>query len=581
MTTLKRFTELTTIIAANVDDADIIPIVDVSEGETEAASRKITVAELKSLFEQYFKGYFADYAALIAAYPTGQNGWFAILGSTDTVWAWDAGTAAWIDTDTKGEVTSVFARTGPVTAAASDYDASQIDNDSDAPGTFVDDALTNLFTKVVAVDLDVTTSIVLTYENRVDLTTLTVGTVTAISNGQYNGQLLLIRVESAAARINFQAALANVTIQGDWYVINTNAHLMLRWDTADNRWKEVGRFNGASGTASGLHAVSFGTGNTNTGKYTLMHGESNSNTADYSAVFGEGNANTGAHNSLVFGNSVTNAAGGGGSLVGGLGCINAGPLSIVTGDNNANNNQHSLVMGHDNINDADFSMILGDTCTNNAGATHSFILGLNNVNNTAGALIVGGYCTNTGYTSFLFGLLNTSSADYNCIFGSKCLGDQPYVTVHGDGAYGRIKAMIAFSSLSATTLAVSQGGMVQQQGNTVDAATVFMVPAITTPTDYTIAVIGLMTARQTAGAAGTVGDSGAWKFEALIKNVGGIPTLIVNTVTLIGRDINFAVLAKPVLILNGTNLGVRVTGQLNKVIRWGCVITLSEINSLT
>lgn len=43
-----------------------------------------------------------------------------------------------------GAVTSVFTRTGAVVAAASDYDASQVDNDSGVAGAFVDDALDNL-----------------------------------------------------------------------------------------------------------------------------------------------------------------------------------------------------------------------------------------------------------------------------------------------------------------------------------------------------------------------------------------------------------------------------------------------------
>lgn len=41
-------------------------------------------------------------------------------------------------------VDSVFTRTGAVVAAASDYDASQVDNDSNIAGAFVDDALNNL-----------------------------------------------------------------------------------------------------------------------------------------------------------------------------------------------------------------------------------------------------------------------------------------------------------------------------------------------------------------------------------------------------------------------------------------------------
>jgi hypothetical protein len=42
------------------------------------------------------------------------------------------------------EVSSIFGRTGVVVAAASDYDASQVDNDSGVSGAFVDDALDTL-----------------------------------------------------------------------------------------------------------------------------------------------------------------------------------------------------------------------------------------------------------------------------------------------------------------------------------------------------------------------------------------------------------------------------------------------------
>jgi len=44
-------------------------------------------------------------------------------------------------------VDSFNSRTGVVSPAASDYDASQIDNDSNVPGDFVDDALNNLYIK--------------------------------------------------------------------------------------------------------------------------------------------------------------------------------------------------------------------------------------------------------------------------------------------------------------------------------------------------------------------------------------------------------------------------------------------------
>lgn len=68
-------------------------------------------------------GYYADLTALQTAYPTGTDGDFAILGSTDTIWVWDSGTSAWKDTDTKGQVTSVNNQTGAVTLTASDVGA--------------------------------------------------------------------------------------------------------------------------------------------------------------------------------------------------------------------------------------------------------------------------------------------------------------------------------------------------------------------------------------------------------------------------------------------------------------------------
>lgn len=49
-----------------------------------------------------------------------------------------------------GSVISVFGRDGTVVAAASDYDASQVDNDSAVSGDFVDDALNTLNTAIAA-----------------------------------------------------------------------------------------------------------------------------------------------------------------------------------------------------------------------------------------------------------------------------------------------------------------------------------------------------------------------------------------------------------------------------------------------
>ena len=59
-------------------------------------------------------GYFATPAALIAAYPVGVVGAYAIVGSTDTFWVWDDGTSAWVNSgaSASGDVT------GPASSVA-------------------------------------------------------------------------------------------------------------------------------------------------------------------------------------------------------------------------------------------------------------------------------------------------------------------------------------------------------------------------------------------------------------------------------------------------------------------------------
>lgn len=68
-------------------------------------------------------GYFATLEALQEAYPTAEPGNWAIVGTTDTVWVWDEDTTAWVDTDQKGQVTSVNNKTGAVVLSASDVGA--------------------------------------------------------------------------------------------------------------------------------------------------------------------------------------------------------------------------------------------------------------------------------------------------------------------------------------------------------------------------------------------------------------------------------------------------------------------------
>lgn len=88
-------------------------------------SRKIAFSSLKdaiNLENNANKGHFVDEAALVAAYPSGENGWYAVNEDTDTIWLWDGDTEAWVNSGTSSSVVSINGYTGTVVLAGSDID---------------------------------------------------------------------------------------------------------------------------------------------------------------------------------------------------------------------------------------------------------------------------------------------------------------------------------------------------------------------------------------------------------------------------------------------------------------------------
>ena len=73
--------------------------------------------------DQHNLGWYATPEALRTAHATANDGDWAIVGSTDTVWVWDTDTNAWKDSDQKGQVASVNGQTGTVVLTASNVGA--------------------------------------------------------------------------------------------------------------------------------------------------------------------------------------------------------------------------------------------------------------------------------------------------------------------------------------------------------------------------------------------------------------------------------------------------------------------------
>ena len=80
-----------------------------TQNANDDSTKIATTAYVDAVTSPNNKGFFATESALTTGYPTGQNGWFAIVGATDTFWVWDSDTTAWVNTGTssQGTVTSI------------------------------------------------------------------------------------------------------------------------------------------------------------------------------------------------------------------------------------------------------------------------------------------------------------------------------------------------------------------------------------------------------------------------------------------------------------------------------------------
>ena len=112
-------------------DSDVVTV-DATVVTAESATIYNILQDISDLKTKaaHDKGYFANPSALQEAVPTGADGDYAIVGTTDTIWLWDSDTQAWVDshkaTDlsnyyTKGETDNLLSQKEPnISAKGSD-----------------------------------------------------------------------------------------------------------------------------------------------------------------------------------------------------------------------------------------------------------------------------------------------------------------------------------------------------------------------------------------------------------------------------------------------------------------------------
>lgn len=68
-------------------------------------------AEQAQQIAQGAMGWYVTPQALQSAHPTGQNGQWAIVGTTDTIWIWDSDTSAWVDSGSNMDLSQYYTKT--------------------------------------------------------------------------------------------------------------------------------------------------------------------------------------------------------------------------------------------------------------------------------------------------------------------------------------------------------------------------------------------------------------------------------------------------------------------------------------
>lgn len=118
--------ELSTVAGAlNAKEAAMQSAAEALESKTSAANSAAAAAssasaakESEQTSKEYLEqvktistgaqGWYTTPDALRSAVPVGEDGWWAVIGSTDTIWTWDSDTGAWVDTQKETDFSDFY-----------------------------------------------------------------------------------------------------------------------------------------------------------------------------------------------------------------------------------------------------------------------------------------------------------------------------------------------------------------------------------------------------------------------------------------------------------------------------------------
>lgn len=284
----------------------------------------------------------------------------------------------------------------------------------------------------------------------------------------------------------------------------------------------------ASGNLVAALNVKAGTNHTGTGQKNLVGGSSN-------AVNGFNNVVVGSGNTV---SSNNNQVSGSGNTVAGLG-------NMVAGSANNTSGSESLVIGSSNtVTDSD-TIVVG-LSNNVSGAAK--VIGSNN----AGSGLAGNQITGDNHSLGAFGAVYVFMSG---IFG-KAVNSYTKIFSNGTATQGKHqeeKGILFGSTSSATPVILA-----------LDSASTLFNTQQNAVYNFECKVVGI----QSAGGAGTIGDSHAFVIKGAIKNISGVLSLVGSQV--VDGDFSDAAASTwtAVFSAGATSLNLTVTGQASKTIQW-------------
>lgn len=176
---------------------------DTREGEDTNNSRYW--AEQAQQISQGALGWYETEQALQTAHPTGENGQWAIIGSTDTIWTWDSDTGAWVDSGAQMDLSDYYTKAQADAAFA-----------TAAQGTKADTAVQSVNGKSGSA-VTLTASDVGAAENSTPIVTA-FGQFGAAASGTFElyGKILAVRFPGGLWRVDFTGQVETNSASGSY-----------------------------------------------------------------------------------------------------------------------------------------------------------------------------------------------------------------------------------------------------------------------------------------------------------------------------------------------------------------------------